>query len=62
MHVKQWKTVKLMASIDIKFSLDSVIRGHHIYKTVWTPSVEETVQLELEENEHDVSDFVSSLV
>ena len=51
-----------MASIDIKFSLDSVIRGHHIYKTVWTPSVGETVQLELEKNEHDVSDFVSSLV
>ena len=53
MHVKP-SMVKLMASIDIEFSSDSVIRGHHIYKRVWTPSVGETVQLELEEeNEHD---------
>ena len=53
MHVKP-SMVKLMASIDIEFSSDCVIRGHHIYKRVWTPSVGETVQLELEEeNEHD---------
>ena len=51
MHVKP-SMVKLMASIDIEFSSDSVT--HHIYKRVWTPSVGETVQLELEEeNEHD---------
>ena len=25
------------------FSLDSCVRGHHVYKTVWTPQVGETL-------------------
>lgn len=33
---------------------DSVIRGHHIYKTMWTPVLGEVNYLEIEEgNEHD---------
>ena len=37
-----------------KFSFDSVIRGYHIYKKVWTLSVGEVCLLVKEEaNEHD---------
>ena len=39
---------------DFSFSLESVIRGHHIYKTVWTPFTEEILTLAIEEgNEND---------
>ena len=33
---------------------DSVVRGHHVYKFVWTPVIGEELYLEPEEsNEHD---------
>ena len=33
---------------------DSVVRGHHVYKTVWTPVIGGELNLEREEsNEHD---------
>lgn len=33
---------------------DSVVRGHHVYKSVWTPVIGEELYLEPEEsNEHD---------
>ena len=36
------------------FTVDSVIRGHHIYKDVWTPYVGEELSLEQEHgNSHD---------
>ena len=39
---------------DFTFQLPSVIRGHHIYKSVWTPSIGETLALQVDaENEHD---------
>ena len=39
---------------DFSFSLESVIRGHHIYKTVWTPFTGEILTLTIEEgNEND---------
>ena len=32
----------------------SVVRGHHIYKVIWTPEVGEDLQLRPEDhNEHD---------
>ncbi len=32
----------------------SVVRGHHIYKELWTPAVGETLQIRVEDhNEHD---------
>ena len=35
------------------FNKDSVVRGHHIYKTYWTPVVGEELTLEMEDdNEH----------
>ena len=34
--------------------LESVIRGHHIYKSSWTPLIGETLNTSLElDNEHD---------
>ena len=43
-----------MAGVSIDFSFDSVIRGHHIYKKVWMPSVGEVLLLVKEEgNEHN---------
>ena len=36
------------------FTVDSVIRAHHIYKDVWSPCVGEELSLEQEhENSHD---------
>ena len=33
---------------------ESVVRGHHIYKRVWSPTVDEVLQLTHEErNNHD---------
>ena len=48
------KHVENMAGVSIDFSFDSVIRGHHIYKKVWMPSVGEVLLLVKEEgNEHN---------
>ena len=36
------------------FEFDSVVRGHHVYKTVWTPTIDETLQVMQEDmNGHD---------
>ena len=37
-----------------EYDLSSVVRGHHIYKDVWTPIIGEQLLVEKEEgNEHD---------
>ena len=37
-----------------EFVLDSVVRGHHIYKSIWTPFIGEVLRAETEEgNEED---------
>ncbi len=37
-----------------EFTLDSVIRGHHFYKTIWRPREGETLQIIKERaNDHD---------
>lgn len=37
-----------------KLALDSVITGHHVYKSTWTPYIGEILRGEVEENnEHD---------
>ena len=39
-----------------KVDFDTVIRGHHVYKTVWTPVVDEVLECEdtrAEAKEHD---------
>ena len=34
---------------------DSVVRGHHVFKSVWTPSLGEVLSVkEEEDNEHDI--------
>ena len=39
---------------DFSFELSSVIRGHHVYKSVWSPSIGEVLSLQTDaENEHD---------
>ena len=36
------------------YKKESVVRGHHIYKTVWTPVIGEELPVEREEdNQHD---------
>ena len=36
------------------YEIDSVVRGHHVYKTIWTPVLSETLEVEQEvDNEHD---------
>ena len=32
------------------FTLESVVRGHHIYKRVWTPMLGEKLQIEIDFN------------
>ena len=37
-----------------EFRLPSVIRGHHVYKFIWSPVIGEILQLEIDaENAHD---------
>ena len=36
------------------YTLESVVRGHHIYKRIWTPHVGEKLQLQREDNENDL--------
>ena len=39
----------------MSFSIDSVVRGHHIYKCVWTPEIGEKLQCQIESyNIHDM--------
>ena len=34
---------------------DSVVRGHHVFKSVWTPSLGEALSVkEEQDNEHDI--------
>ncbi len=35
---------------DLVHTLDSAVRGHHIYKRIWTPTVGEKLQLRPEED------------
>ena len=46
-------TVKLCGSAmeagDFSFTFESVIRGHHVYKSVWTPFIGETLSLTIED-------------
>ena len=43
-----------IAGVSTEFSFDSVIRSRHIYKKVWTPSIEEALLLVKEKaNEHN---------
>ena len=38
-----------------EFEITSVVRGHHVYKTIWTPVVGEMLLLKTEDNnEHDL--------
>ena len=32
--------------------LESVVRGHHIYKRIWTPVLGEKLQIKIEEDNH----------
>ncbi len=38
---------------DLVHNLDSVVRGHHVYKRIWTPTVGEQLQLRPEHAEED---------
>ena len=36
------------------YEINSIIQGHHVYKTIWTPVLSETLEVGLENNnEHD---------
>uniref|UniRef100_A0A1X7SY28 HIRAN domain-containing protein n=1 Tax=Amphimedon queenslandica TaxID=400682 RepID=A0A1X7SY28_AMPQE len=37
-----------------QFTIASVVRGHHVFKSIWTPYIDEVLQLEVEDNNpHD---------
>ena len=38
-----------MEAGDFSYTFDSVIRGHHIFKSVWTPFIGETLSLAIED-------------
>ena len=38
------------AAADGVYVLESVVRGHHVYKCIWTPHVGEQLRLKHEEN------------
>lgn len=41
--------------VSFTFEYKSVIRGHHVYTSIWTPVVGETLSLTLDNaNEHDI--------
>ena len=43
-----------MQAMEFSFQMESVIRGHHVSRTVWTPFVGEVLSLSPESgNEHD---------
>lgn len=47
-------THKLNSKVMDKFTVESVVRGYHIYKTIWTPYIGEKLPLEAEDNNlHD---------
>ena len=40
--------------MEFTFELESVIRGHHVFKSIWTPAIGETLPLNIEDgNSHD---------
>ena len=42
------------AADDFAYEFSSIVRGHHVYKSVWTPSIGETLPLSADAgNEHD---------
>ncbi len=42
---------------DLVHTLDNVVRGHHVYKQIWTPTVGEKLKIRPEEdNERDPRD------
>ena len=45
----------LLNAINMETTTDTVIRGHHVYKEIWTPSIGEVLRCEKEEgNSHDL--------
>ena len=44
----------MTSQVDEMFCLDSIVRGHHVYKTVWTPFLGEILTgISEPENNHD---------
>ena len=48
-----------MAARDMSCTLHSVIRGHHVYKIVWTPYIDEGLCLEVEDGNEKVRHAVA---
>ena len=53
--------VEDMAGVSTEFSFDSVIQGCHIYKKVWTHSIEELFLL-VKENANEHNHFAISVM
>ena len=44
----------MAAAAILSVTFNSVIREYHVYKTIWTPIIGETLELQLDEgNDHD---------
>jgi hypothetical protein len=46
----------------MSFSMDSVIRGHHVYKSTWTPIVGQELDVDAEPNNVHDSHAVATLL
>ena len=50
----QQAKIKCEKTMEFTYQAESVIRGHHIYKTVWTPFIGEPLSLRIQDgNEQD---------
>ena len=55
LHVWVMRLMASQGSSDSSFEKASMIRGHHIYKSIWTPVVGEELTLQQEDgNDHDI--------
>ena len=57
----QIRSVESKKSMDV-FEVESCVRGHHIYKHVWTHSLEKTCPREIENTKDPFHAFVVAVV
>ncbi len=57
---KLWKHKDGKSSCSCTYYLESVVRGHHMYKRIWTPVVREQLVRKYEEDNDNDSGVVAS--
>ena len=53
-HFSQLDLPIMASGEDVILVYESIVRGHHVYKDIWTPMIGELLEVQREpENEHD---------